>query len=80
MVAKQADLNELLPSEKGRITYIKPGSHSILHQLMALGLQPGTVVTVHRTTPAFCIKFENTELALDEEIVKNIFVWKLDKS
>ena len=73
-------LNELLPSEKGKITYIKPSSHSILHQLMALGLQPGTVVTVHRSSPAFCIKFENTELALDEEIVKNIYVWKLDKS
>ena len=70
-------LNELRPSEKGRITYIKPGNHSIFHQLMAMGLQPGIEVAVHRTTPAFCIKFENTELALDEEIVKNIFVWKI---
>jgi DtxR family Mn-dependent transcriptional regulator len=35
-------------------------------------------VTVHRKNPAFCIKFGNTELALDDKIVKNIFVWKLD--
>ncbi len=70
-------LIELNPSEKGKITYIKPGSHSNLHRLMSLGVQPGIIVTVHRTSPAFCIKFENTELALDDEIVKNIFVWKM---
>jgi DtxR family Mn-dependent transcriptional regulator len=71
-------LRELKPSEKGKITFIRPGSHSNLHQLMSMGLQPGVTVTVHRTNPAFCIKFENTELALDEEIAKNIFVWKID--
>ncbi len=70
-------LSELKPSERGKITYIKPGSHSNLHQLISMGLQPGISVTVHRTSPAFCIKFENTELALDEEIAKNIFVWRL---
>ncbi len=72
-------LNELKPSEKGKITYIKPSSHSNLHQLMSIGLQPGIAVTVHRTNPAFCIKFENTELAIDEEIAKNIFVWKIEE-
>ncbi len=73
-------LSELKPSERGKITYIKPGSHSNLHQLISFGLQPGVVVSVHRTNPAFCIKFENTELALDEEIAKNIFVWRIDNS
>lgn len=71
-------LVDVKPSEKGKITYIKPQSHSNLHQLMSLGLQPGVIVKVHRRKPAFCIKFENTELALDEEIAKNIFVWKID--
>lgn len=71
-------LNELKPSERGKITYIRPGSHSNLHQLISIGLQPGVFVTVHRTNPAFCIKFENTELAIDEEIAKNIFVWRVE--
>ncbi|WP_419175968.1 metal-dependent transcriptional regulator [Desulfosediminicola sp.] len=69
-------LIELSPGEQGRITYVKPGSHSNLHQLLSFGLSPGVTVTVHRTSPAFCVKFENTELALDPEIAKNIFVWK----
>ncbi|HIJ77818.1 MAG: metal-dependent transcriptional regulator [Desulfobulbaceae bacterium] len=71
-------LDQLVPGQSGKITYIKPGSHSNLHHLISLGLSPGVVVTVHRKSPAFCIKFEQTELALDVEIVKNIFVWKLD--
>lgn len=70
-------LADLKPGEKGKITYIKPGSHSNLHQLISFGLNPGVMVTVHRKSPAFCIKFEHTELALDEEIVKNIFVWRM---
>ena len=69
-------LIELSPGEQGRITYIKPGSHSNLHQLLSFGLSPGVTVIVHRTSPAFCVKFENTELALDPEIATNIFVWK----
>lgn len=73
-------LVELAPGEQGRITYIKPGSHSNLHQLLSFGLSPGVQVMVHRTSPAFCIRFENTELALDPEIVKNIFVWKISSS
>ncbi len=71
-------LSKLTSGEKGKITYIRPSSHSDLHQLLSLGLQPGVVVKVHRTKPVFCVKFENTELALGEEIAQNIFVWKLE--
>lgn len=70
-------LKELAPGESGKITYIKPGSHSGFHQLISFGLHPGVVVTVHRKNPAFCIKFENTELALDDTVAASIYVWKL---
>lgn len=69
-------LAELKAGESGRITYIKPENHANLHQLLSFGLQPGVTVTVHRKTPALCIMFENTELALDSDIARNIFVWK----
>jgi len=70
-------LADLEPGETGTITYVKPGSHSNLHQLISFGLNPGVMVTLHRKSPAFCIKFENTELAIDENIARNIFVWKI---
>ena len=70
-------LVHLKPGESGTILYIKPDRHSHLHHLISFGLNPGVVVTVHRSVPAFCIKFENTELALDEDIARNIHVWKV---
>jgi len=70
-------LSELSPGESGKITYIKPDNHSSFHQLISFGLHPGVIITVHRKNPAFCIKFENTELALDDNVAKNIYVWKL---
>lgn len=72
-------LDSLAPGETGKITYVKPGNHSNLHQLISFGLNPGVLVTLHRKSPAYCIKFANTELALDEEIVKNIFVWRINR-
>lgn len=73
-------LMELKPGEQGKITYIKPCNHSNLHKLISFGLNPGVVVTLHRRKPAFCIKYENTELAIDEKIAQNIFVWKMSNS
>jgi len=70
-------LDELAPGEQGKITFIKPLNHDNFHRLLSFGLQPGVTVTVHRKSPAFCLKFENTELALDREIARNIFVWKI---
>ncbi len=70
-------LHELRQGESGKITYVRPGSHSILHQLISFGIHPGVLVTVERKLPAFCIRLGNSELALDEEIAKNIFVWRI---
>jgi DtxR family transcriptional regulator, Mn-dependent transcriptional regulator len=71
-------LEKLKPGDSGKVTYIKPSSHAILEQLLSFGLSPGVIVTLTQSRPVFCVKFENTELALDREIVKNIFVWKID--
>ncbi len=72
-------LSELKAGENGKITYIKPISHSNFHKLISFGLHPGVILKVHRKSPTLCIKFENTELALADEIAENIFVWRLPR-
>ncbi|MGK5085967.1 metal-dependent transcriptional regulator [Bdellovibrionota bacterium FG-2] len=67
-------LSELKPGENAKLMYIRPSSHSQLHQLLSFGLNPGVILDVHQTSPAFCIKFGNTELALDKDTASNIFV------
>jgi DtxR family transcriptional regulator, Mn-dependent transcriptional regulator len=72
-------LSALKPGESGKITFIKPASHDNLHRLLSLGLQPGVQVLVHAISPAYCVKFDNIELALDKDLADNIFVWKVNK-
>jgi len=71
------NLCDLSPGEEGRIAYIRPKSHNRLHRLTAFGIVPGVTVKLHQTYPAFCIKFEETELAIDPDVAEDIFVSKV---
>ncbi len=73
-----SSLASLSVGEMGKITYIRPADHSNLEQLISFGLSPGTVVTLKQKKPVYCIQFDNTELALDKQIVENIFVWPVN--
>ena len=70
-------LTALKPGESGRIVYIKPRDHHRLHRLTALGLTPGIEIELHRQRPAFCVRFEETELALDRDVAGDIQVTRL---
>ena len=71
------NLTALKPGEKGRITYIKPKHHARLHRLSSFGLTPGTVIELHQSFPAFCIRYEGTELALNKDVAEDIFVSRI---
>jgi DtxR family Mn-dependent transcriptional regulator len=71
------NLCDLVPGEEGRIAYIRPKNHTRLHRLSAFGIVPGVTVKLHQTYPAFCIKFEETELAIDPDVAEDIFVSKI---
>ena len=73
-----ANLTGLSPGSRGRITYIKPKDHARLHRLTSFGLTPGTMVELHQNSPAVCIRYEGTELALDQDVAEDIFVAKLE--
>ena len=71
------NLTSLEPGESGRIAYIKPKNHSRLHRLASFGLNPGTVVEVHQRSPAICIRFGGTELALNRDVAEDIYVARI---
>jgi DtxR family Mn-dependent transcriptional regulator len=73
------NLCELSPGEQGRIAYIRPKNHARLHRLTAFGIVPGVTVKLHQTYPAFCLKFEETELAIDPDVAEDIFVSKISE-
>jgi DtxR family Mn-dependent transcriptional regulator len=71
------NLTALQPGERGRITYITPKHHDRLHRLTSFGLIPGTVIELHQKRPAYCIRYEGTEIAINADIAEDIFVSRI---
>lgn len=67
-------LEELGLGEEGRIVFIAPKSHQRLDRLSALGIVPGSIVRMHQKNPSHVLQIGETTLALDKEIVKDIYV------
>ena len=72
------NLTEMQSGERGRIAYIKPKHHDRLHRLTSFGIVPGVEVELHQRSPAYCIQFEETEVALDRDVAEDIYVRKID--
>ena len=70
-------LADLKPGEEGRVVFIAPKSRSRLERLSALGLIPGSVVKLAQKHPSFVLELGETTLALDEEIVREIYAKKV---
>lgn len=69
-------ITNLEVGEKIKIAYIKPESHDRLHKLLNLGIKPGIVIEIHQKKPTFIIRYENSEIAMDSDIAKNIYGWR----
>jgi len=69
-------LCDLALGDEGRIVFIAPKHHTRLDRLSALGLIPGSIVKLHQRHPAYVISLGETDMALDTEIVQEIYVKK----
>jgi len=67
-------LEELGLGDQGRIVFIAPKSHQRLDRLSAIGILPGSVVRMHQKHPSYVLEIGETTLALDKDIVKDIYV------
>jgi len=69
-------LEELGLGEEGRIVFIAPKSHRRLDRLSTLGIVPGSTVRMHQKNPSHVLQIGETTIALDREIVRDIYVKK----
>jgi DtxR family Mn-dependent transcriptional regulator len=62
---------------RGRVAYLRSGSHERLRRIMALGISPGTCLELEQASPAFVLHVgaEGTEIALERSVAEDIFVW-----
>lgn len=67
-------LTKLRSGVQAEIAYITAQSQASLERLSTVGVVPGLRFTVHHREPTFVIQFGETQLALDKDIVKDIYV------
>ncbi len=70
-------LSELEPGEKGKIVFISPRYHDRMDKLVSLGVIPGTIVKMHQKVPSVVIRFDETDIAMEVEMGREIFVKKI---
>jgi DtxR family Mn-dependent transcriptional regulator len=70
-------LEDLGLGEEGRIVFIAPKSHQRLDRLSTLGIVPGSLIRMHQKNPSHVLQIGETTLALDKDIVKDIYVKKI---
>jgi len=57
-----------------KVVYITTKSHASLDRLSGIGVIPGLELTIHQRFPSMILQYGETQLALDNDIAKNVFV------
>ena len=67
-------LDRLRVGEPAKISYINTLSNTRMHKLGHFGIIPGAEVKVHQRVPAFVLQCGNTQVAMEEDVAREIFV------
>lgn len=68
-------LTKLDVGQSARIAYVYYQNERQLHKLDSLQIRSKALVKLHQVYPSYVIACEGANIALDKEIVDNIFVW-----
>ena len=68
-------MTELKVGQSARIAYVNCQNDQLLHKIDGLQIRPRAFVKLHQIYPSYVIECEGANIALDKEIVSNIFVW-----
>jgi DtxR family Mn-dependent transcriptional regulator len=68
--------DQLRVGESARVAYFCTREQSRLVKLSSLGISPGISMKLIQKWPAYVLQCEETEIALEPEVAKNIYVWQ----
>jgi DtxR family Mn-dependent transcriptional regulator len=68
-------LTEVGSGGAARVSHLRTRDHDRLHQLLSMGISPGTELRVHQRTPVFVVQVGESEFAMDHDVARDIFVW-----
>jgi len=70
------DITQLEIGKRAKVAYINTRSNERMHQLTQLGIQPGVEVWIHQKYPVLVLRINHTQIALDDDVAKDILVWE----
>jgi DtxR family Mn-dependent transcriptional regulator len=72
-------LTEVDIGEEVKVAYINTRSNSRMHKLSHFGVLPGSSVSVHQRYPSFVITCGDHQIAIEEDIAREVYVWQKEK-
>jgi DtxR family transcriptional regulator, Mn-dependent transcriptional regulator len=72
-------LPEFEVGSEGKITFIVPSDLSRISKLNSLGISAGSVIRLIQKKPSCVLQIDETTVAIDPEIAKEIFIKKIKK-
>ncbi|HDZ77623.1 MAG TPA: DtxR family iron (metal) dependent repressor [Candidatus Omnitrophica bacterium] len=70
-------LSKLFAGSRSKVAYITSTHYHRLDRLASLGILPGAEIILHQTKPSYVLQVGHTQIALDGDILKDIYVRKL---
>ncbi len=70
-------LSEFEIGAVGRITFIVPSETSRISRLNSLGITAGSIVRLLQRTPSYVLQIDETTVAIDPEIAREIYLKKI---
>jgi DtxR family Mn-dependent transcriptional regulator len=62
--------------EQARVAYISQRNYARFQKLLSFGLSAGVPIQLKQRFPSFVLQCEETQIALEEDIARDIFVWR----
>lgn len=72
-------LSEVEIGEEVKVAYINTRSNSRMHKLSHFGVLPASRISIHQRYPSFVITCGDHQIALEEEVAREVYVWRKEK-
>ena len=69
-----SDLADVKKGAKGKVAYLCTRDNRKLQKLMTMGVLPGVAIEVIQNFPSFVFQVGNTQIAVDKEMARDIFL------
>jgi len=69
--------DQLSVGQSARIAYLCTREHALLMKLSNLGIAPGASLKLLQRWPSYVIQCDETEIAVEQDVARNIYVWQV---